>query len=143
LTAKEKKDMATIGVQIGKLLGKGQLRWDIHSNAESEMVAKEVFNILLETGIPYLVEHSNMNAVLKRFESDSFKEWHALLDSRAIRLPIILIILDKIEDAKVEFTRQYKMLLDSNSYLAPAYPKFVNEVCDHMNITNPMEKLDE
>jgi hypothetical protein len=143
LTTKEKKDMATLGVQIGKLLGKGQLRWNIHNNAECETVAEDVFILLKEVGIPYLAEHSDMNAILKRFESDSFKEWHALLDSRAIRLPIILILLHKTEDAKVEFTRQYKLLLDSDAYLAPAYPKFVSEVCDRMNITNPMEELDE
>lgn len=143
LKAKEKKEMATLGVQIGKLLGKGQLRWDIRNNVECKTVAEEVFSLLLEVGIPYLVEHSDINAVLKRFESDSFKEWHALLDSRAIRLPILLIILGRTEEAKAEFTRQYKLLLDDDAYLAPAYPQFINEVCDRMNITNPMEKLDE
>ncbi len=143
LTAKEKKGMATLGVQIGKLLGKGQLRWDIHNNAECETVAEEVFSLLKEVGIPYLVEHSEMNTILKRFQSDSFNEWHALLDSKARKLPIILIILNKIEDAKVEFIHQYKLLLNEDTYHAPTYPKFVSEVCDRMNITNPMEKLDE
>jgi hypothetical protein len=140
LTAKEKKGMATLGVQIGELLGKGQLRWDIHNSAECKTVAEKVLNLLLEVGLPYLVEHSDMNAVLKRFESDSFNEWHALLESRAIKLPIILIILDRIEDAKAEFARQYKLLLDDDAYLAPAYPQFISEVCDRMNITSPMEK---
>ena len=143
LTAKEKKEMATLGVQIGKLLDKGQLRWDIHNNAECETVAKEVFNLLEEVGIPYLIEHSDMNAILKRFESESFDKWHVLLGSRAIKLPIILYLLDKKEDAKVEFLRQYKLLLDADEYLAPVYPKFVSEACNHMNIINPMEELDE
>ncbi len=143
LTAKEKKDMATLGVQIGKLLGKGQLRWDIHNDAECETVAEDVFILLKEVGIPYLKEHSDMNAILKRFESESFNEWHALLGSRAIKLPIILILLNKTEESKVEFTRQYKLLLDSEEYLAPAYPKFVSEVCNRMNIINPMRELDE
>ena len=86
-----------------------------------------------------MVEHSDMNAILKRFESNSFKEWHALLDSRAIRLPIIYILLDRVDDAKNEFIRQHELLCDSDDYLAPAYPLFVSEICKRMNITNPME----
>lgn len=139
LTPKEKKGTATLGVQIGKLLGKGQLRWDIHNDADCEDVARKVFDLLEETGIPYLAKYSDTNAVLKKFESDSFKEWHALLDSRAIRLPIIYILLDRIDDAKNEFTRQHKLLLDSDDYLAPAYPLFVSEICKRMNIFNPTE----
>jgi hypothetical protein len=140
LTVKEKKNTATLGVQIGKLLDKGQLRWNINDEAECDKVAKEVFNLLKEFGIPYLIENSDINAVLKRFESDNFKEWHVLLNSRAIRLPIIYVLLDRIDDALIELVKQYKLLLQSDDYLAPAYPQFVKELCDRMNIANPIGK---
>ena len=52
LTPREKKEKATLGVQIGKLLDKGQLRWDIHNDADCEDVARKVFILLEENWYP-------------------------------------------------------------------------------------------
>lgn len=140
LTAKEKRNIATIGIQIGNLIGNGFMEWKIHSEEECLSVSENIFELIEKCGFHYLNSHSDLKTVLHQFQSDNFKEWHATLQGRALRMPIIYLLLGDIMSAKNEFINQYKKLCNSNDYFALLYPQFVSEICRLSNIDNPMEK---
>jgi hypothetical protein len=125
LSAREKKATATLGAELGKILGRGQMRWTVASEEDCAAVAREIYGLVREHGLPYLEGYSDLTNVRERFSSGAPGQWHQFAGGRALRLPVVCALMGDPEAAQREFREQYDYLKSSDDLLARDYPSFV------------------
>lgn len=142
LSSKDRKQTATIGNEFGRLLGRGQMRWNVRSDEDLTVLAKNIFQAIEEKSFLYLERYSELKNIQKDLSSTNPKDWHSqTISGRALRLPIIYALLGDIPKAVKEFVIQYEYLKSNDELLADDYPLFVHKVCQSFGISNPLENF--
>jgi len=136
LSEREKKQTATLGVELGRLLGRGQMRWEMDSAEACARAAESAIAPLREHGLPYLESHSDIARVKERLSSDDPREWHQLAGGRALRLPLVYALAGEPRAAEEEFVRQYDFLKSSDDFLARDYPAFAAWACRELGLAD-------
>ncbi len=130
---------ASIGAQLGKLLDRGQLRFDASPLNDSNHSVEEALTLIATHGFRYFNENSDLSALLGRLRSNSFKDWHMLQPARAVRLPILLFLSQENDHAILSLQEQYRELISSNDLLADTYQAFARRLCRTFGVESPLE----
>jgi hypothetical protein len=136
LSDREKKQTATLGVELGHLIGRGQMRWQLDSPEACPKAANDAFHLLREHGLPYLERYSDLEAVKERLSSDNPDQWHQLLGGRALRLPLVYGLTGEPRAAEAEIVRQYEILKRDDDLLAKNYPVFAATACRALGLAD-------
>lgn len=64
LSEKEKKGTATLGVEYGNFIEKAQKRWTILSQEDTNVVADDINNKIIEVVVPYFDKFSHLENIL-------------------------------------------------------------------------------
>ncbi|MFC5530169.1 hypothetical protein [Cohnella yongneupensis] len=97
LSAKEKKQTATLGVEYGNLIEGEQQRWTISRHEDIEVVCSEISEIVLKIGIQYFETYSNLETVfsLCRVEDTSSRLHAPIRYTRAMNAVGAAYLLQK------------------------------------------------
>ena len=139
LSIKEAKKTATIGSELGNLMGGGQKRWTVRRVIDCKKAANDAVACLTSCGFAYLKQYSDLMKVAERFTSDNPDEWHQLEGGRALRMPVIYAILGKHDLARNAFIVQNEYLKSIDDLHAADYPDFVAVMCRHFKLVNPLK----
>ena len=66
---------ATVGCELGNLIGTGQKRWEIASSTEVGAVASSIYSEVKSIGWPFLERYSNMESLLDLLTSLNPRNW--------------------------------------------------------------------
>ena len=65
----------SLGAQLGRLSGRGELRWSVHTHEDIEPVCNSLYKTVVNFGLPYLEKYSNMEAALEVLGRDDRAAW--------------------------------------------------------------------
>lgn len=131
----DKRQSATIGTQLGKLLGKGQLRWAVATRTDAAKAADEIFKLLERYGIDYLNEFSSLESIAKKWSHPKPLSWDQSDIGRAWRLPVLLAILGRNDAAAEEFAAQHEYLREQEgSEASERYLEFARIVSEEFGL---------
>lgn len=128
LKEKEKKETATIGVELGNLIEGNQKRWTISSEEDIEKVADEIYSKIVEEGIPYIDKYSNLDNILfVCLKDDEDSMLHSPFgDDRAINAVGLAKMLNR-GDIK-EIISKKKMYLKESELELSNFQNFLNKI---------------
>lgn len=131
------RETATLGVQLGQLVGRGQVRLMLRDGGV-EMAAREALDLLVSHGLAYLDAHADLAAVERRFASLSFKDWHQLSGGRAVRWPVVLGLLGRVEEGAACLRRLSESFAPADAPTAAVYPAFAADWAVAFDSPNPL-----
>jgi hypothetical protein len=70
LSARERKDTATIGAELGNIAGVGQHRWRVAAAGDVEPVAEDILGWFRRVGEPFLHRYADLEAVSRALAAD-------------------------------------------------------------------------
>ena len=73
LSEKEKREMFSMGAELGYLSGGGQQRWTVVSEIDVAPVATKIVELFKTVGEPFLNKYSSLNEAYKVFSGDDNK----------------------------------------------------------------------
>ena len=108
LKEKDKRRIATIGTELGKIIDRPHMRWEISSLEDSLKVAESICRAVESHGFPYLEHYSNVRNIQKCLSSDNWRDWQGQLPGgRALRLPLVCALLGQTDTTRCTFVTQY------------------------------------
>jgi hypothetical protein len=137
LSPKDKAATATLGIELGRLLGQGQMRRLVSSSHECVKVGNEVADLVCRHAEPYFNIYSDLKNVQDLWLSQKPQVWQQLPGGRAIRLPLILLVRGEVDAGRREFKNQYEYLKSSGDPLAEDYRRFVEKACVLLGVRQP------
>lgn len=114
LSAREKKETFTLGAELGRIEGGGQLRWEVSDYNGIEPVAQAMYQKILAVALPYLERFSDPAQALAALSGDTRESWlHSPIHALRARRALVLAFLTKnrtelvgLARSKAEFLRQ-------------------------------------
>lgn len=128
--ASNKDNSATIGVQLGRLSGEGQLRFDIGSQSARKYSFQTLVAMLNDYAYPYFTENGTLQKLLERLESNDFHDWHMLDFDRRVRLPIVYSLMCKKEKSRISLDKNEQELECAGDSLTKPYRTFSEKLKD-------------
>jgi hypothetical protein len=95
LSAKEKRETATAGAELGNLVDGRQHRWTIVAADDVEAVAASICKMFADFGLPYLKRLTDLNVLLELLGRNDVGGWlhspfHGSRCKRAVALALVL-----------------------------------------------------
>lgn len=111
LSAREKKNTFSMGVELGNLSHGQRICWKIANESDVERVADQMLELFKKVALPYFEEYSNMENALKVLSQDGPDAWlhspfHHVRAMRAVGLAK-LIKDDETVRTLIEHKRAY------------------------------------
>lgn len=133
LSATEKKNTATLGVELGNWVVGHQKRWNITPKSNLHSVANSMFNYFLEFGSLYLEKYSNIDEAYELLSRDDSNAWlhspnHTL---RALKAVAIAKLFDK-PDLKKLINSKKAFLEERKERDLKKYIKFVEDIDENI-----------
>lgn len=127
ITARVARRTATLGVELGALIGDGQQRYELSTTMKIDSSAKSLAERIRHFGIDYLDRNKHRLEVIRRFRSIDLRERHQTRGGIAIRLPTLLALELDLEGATEELARQRLELQKANDILLGRYEQFASK----------------
>lgn len=113
LRESEKKDTASIGGDLGNIIGTGQQRWTIRSEHDLDVVEKSICEMIVKVALPYIEKYKSRDALFELLLRDDieaerlvpFSEYRAM---KAVALAKILgkeSMIDDIVQVKTNYLK--------------------------------------
>ncbi len=130
LTENEKKNTATIGVELGNLTQGKQKRWTIASESDIDTVVIEIVDEVRNVAIPYIEKFSDLENVLEICRRDDPEAWdNSPIDyKRAINAIGLAKLMGKNELLESLIKDKTKYLQEQNDYGLPIFLEFVKKI---------------
>lgn len=129
LSAKEKRETATAGAELGNIADRRQHRWTVATAADVVPVADQIYKMFEDFGLPYLERLSEPGALLDALSRNDPAGWihapfHGARNKRAVALA--LTSGDR-ERARELARRGARYLRDRNDHALADFEAFVRD----------------
>lgn len=129
LKPKEKKETATVGVELGNLKDGVQKRWTVATQVDIGKVSEEIYKNIVEVGIPYIEKYSNLENILLLSLRDDEAGWlHSPFHHDRAMNAVGLAKLLKREDIKEIVDMKKKYLKERNDHGLTEFQLFVTSI---------------
>ncbi len=117
LSKKEKTQTYSLGVQLGNLVGKGQMRWSVKTAADVLPATNGIVAEFEKYGLPYLERVSSMRSAFELLTSPGEESWihspiHSVRAKRVLAMAKILGMGDRLAPIASEYERFLEELKD-------------------------------
>lgn len=94
LSKKEKAETATMGAELGNILGVGQKRWTMTAGTDISATASSIYQEFCRVGKPYLDKYSSHEAAFEALRRDDDKAWlYQPIDGERAKSAVALAVL--------------------------------------------------